>query len=252
MSQTAAQALTEALRDIAPEGRVIFFPEIDSTNRAARELAAQGVPSGTLVAADYQTQGRGRLDRVWQSPPGANLMFSLVLRPNLEVGRAFNLTMAAAVSMARAVKKVTGLQPLLKWPNDLFLDGKKLAGVLTELKASKGKIDWAVIGVGLNTSAHPPDVEAVDLAGELGRPVDRFAILRGFVGEMNLRVEMDPERLRQEWTELSWTLGRKVVVQDNGDRLSGLARGIDEQGALLLESGGRVRKVVCGDLVVEG
>ncbi len=244
--------MSQALRDIVPETRICFFPEIDSTNRAAKELAAQGSSSGTLVVADFQTRGRGRLDRVWQSPAGANLMFSLVLRPNLEVGRAFGLTMAAAVSMARAVKRVTGLQPLLKWPNDLFLDGKKLAGVLTELKASQGRIDWAVIGVGLNTSAHPPDVEAVDLAGELGRPVDRFAILREYVAEMALRAEMDPERLRQEWTGLSWTLGRKVVVRDNGDRITGLARGIDEQGALLLETGGRVRKVVCGDLVVEG
>ena len=252
MARPASQTLTEALRDIVPEAQVHFFAQIDSTNRAAKEYAARGVPSGTLVVADFQTQGRGRLDRVWQSPPGANLMFSLILRPNLETGRAFGLTMAASVSMARAVNRVTGLQPLLKWPNDLFLQGKKLAGVLTELKASNGRIDWAVIGVGLNTSAHPPDVEAVDLAQKLGRPVDRFAILREFVGEMGQRTRIDPERLRQEWTELSWTLGRKVVVQDNGDRLSGLAKGIDEQGALLLESGGEVKRVVCGDLVVEG
>ncbi len=244
--------LSHILEGSVPAGRVRFFKELDSTNRLAREYAAQGEPAGTLVVADYQTRGRGRLERVWESPPGANLMFSLILRPELKLENAFLLTMAAAVSMARAVERTTGLRPLLKWPNDLFLEGKKLAGVLTELKAGKGRMEWAVVGIGLNTSAHPPGVDSIDLAGRLGSPVDRFAVLKAFLDEHGQREGMDPESLRQEWIGLSYTLGREVTVDDQGKKVTGLALEIDAQGALILETEEGRKRVVCGDLSVEG
>ena len=244
--------MAKALKGVVPKDRVRFFEEIDSTNRLAKELAVGGAPAQTLVVADHQTKGRGRLDRTWESPPGANLMFSLVLRPDLEPGKAFSLTMAAGLGLARAVNRWTGLSPLLKWPNDLFLDGKKLAGILTELKVARGKVEWAVIGVGLNVSAHPPEMEAVDLAESLGRPVDRAALLREFMIESVRCSALPPGELRREWTELSCTLGRKVVVRDNGERVSGLAQGIDPEGALLLETETGLRRIVCGDLMVEG
>ena len=250
MAALSQAGLEQALEGVVPAERVHFFPEIDSTNRLAKELAQSGCPEWTLVLADFQSRGRGRLDRTWESPPGANLMLSLVLRPGLELGHAFLPTMAAAVSMARAVEAETGLRPLLKWPNDLFLKGRKLAGVLTELKAAKGRVEWAVVGLGLNVSAHPPGLGATDLARELGRSVDRAALVRGYLMELKERAGADPETLRQEWTGLSYTLGRRVTVDDQGKKVTGLAIGIDEQGALILETEQGRERVVCGDLVV--
>ena len=246
------KGLEKALEGVVPLERVWFFKETGSTNALAKNMVARGAPDRTLLVTDFQTRGRGRLDRTWESPPGANLMFSLIQRPDLELTQAFSLTLAAALSMARAVERLTGLEPLLKWPNDIFLDGRKLAGVLTELKAEKSRVAWAVVGVGLNVSAHPPGLKAIDLAARLGRAVDRFALLAEFLVEMDRRAGALPEELRREWTELSYTLGRRVTVDDQGRRVTGKAVSLEPDGALVIETGKGLERVRCGDLVVEG
>ncbi len=229
---------------------VYFYEEIDSTNRAAKDLAGRGARSGTLVAADYQTQGRGRLNRVWRSPPGANLLFSLILRPELELRSFFRMTMAAAVSLAKAVFDLTGLEPRVKWPNDLILKGLKLAGVLTEISGQAQVLDWAVVGVGLNVNASPPQEKAVCLAQVLGRPVDRLELLSAFLIHLEewLDAGLPVEKIRGQWRRLCLTLGQSVSVDDGSERIKGLAVDIDPEGALLIETEAGLRRVVCGDL----
>lgn len=233
---------------------VHYFEQTDSTNLRAKELAATGAADGTLVLADSQTSGRGRLDRAWASPPGANLLLSIILRPNLALGSFFRLTMAAAVALARAVEELTDLAPLIKWPNDLYLDEAKLAGILTEISGQAEGLDWAVVGVGVNVNAAPElktgDYRAASLADLTGRRVDRLELLNLFLLRLEEMVEagLPPQELRQHWLARSMTIGRRVTVADRGRNVTGLAQDIDGDGALILETDDGLVRVVSGDV----
>ena len=224
---------------------------LDSTNRAAKELAAQGAPDGTLVTADFQTAGRGRLDRRWESPPGSSIMASLILRPDLALRDSFRLTMAAAAAFSLAVDRMTGLTPMIKWPNDLYLNERKLAGVLTEI-SGRGRLDWAVIGLGMNVSAAPPAVGAIHLAEASGKPVDRGEILAAGLNilEHYLDRNLPPTELRTVWLDRSLLLGREVTIIDGGDRIAGKAVDLDGDGALVVETEGGRRAIRAGDASV--
>ncbi len=248
-------SLIAASLETAWLGRPVhYFAETDSTNLRAKALAAAGASHGTLVIADFQSQGRGRLDRSWLSPPGKSLLLSLVLRPELEIGGFFRLTMAAGLSLARAVAETTGLDPRLKWPNDLFLDERKLAGILTEVSGQAQVLDWAVVGLGVNVNAAPAleraDHPAVCLAEAAGGEIDRLALLNRFLVhfEAFLEAGLPPEEIRRRWKERSLTLGRRVTVTDRGRRITGLAEDVDVDGALLLRTDEGVRRIVCGDV----
>lgn len=230
---------------------VHYFERTDSTNLRAKTLAVAGTPGGALVIADFQTQGRGRLKRVWRSPAGRNLLFSLLLRPRLELRSFFRLTMAAGVSLSRAVEELTGLRPELKWPNDLYLGEHKLAGILTEIAGQAQLLDWAVVGIGLNTNAAPAEEKCTCLASCCGRKIDRLALLDAFLVRFEALLDegLPAEEIRAGWLELNQTLGRMVSVEDRGGRVSGLAVDVDADGALLVETGAGLRRVVCGDVL---
>jgi len=229
---------------------VRFLERIDSTNRLAKELAAQGALSGTLVLADFQTRGRGRLARSWEAPAGSSLLLSLILKPEIPLRSAFRLTMAAAVALARAVEEETGLSPLIKWPNDLYLKGRKLAGILTEVKPRGEGLRWAVIGLGLNVSAHPPGLPAIDLEEAASAPVDRLKLLDRFLHRLEelYQAGLEAGPLREEWKKRSYSLGREVEVKDGEETVRGRALDIDGEGALLVRTARGARRVVSGDL----
>ncbi len=230
-----------------------YLQTTDSTNRQAKIWAAAGAPHGAMVLADQQTAGRGRLGRVWLSPAGANLLFSLVLRPRLELRQFFRLTLAASVALAEALGQDLGVAARIKWPNDLFLDNRKLAGVLTEVAGQAQAIESAVVGVGLNVNDAPADTPAACLAQAIGRPVDRLRVLDRALARLEATLDGDllSPGLLERWKSLSLTLGRQVTVRDGEQTLTGLARDIDAEGALLLDTPQGRRRIVCGDVAAD-
>lgn len=205
-----------------------------STNATAMELAEDGAPQWTLVAAAHQTDGRGRLGRTWEDEPGGALLFSFVLRPTLPPARAGLLSLLAGAAMARAIRDVTGARVACKWPNDLLLHERKVGGVLLESAVAHGRPAHVVVGIGVNATA-PAGVEGaagigeVDLRELLGTFLERFARVYD-AGEPSWG-----ERIRGEWLTVSATIGQLVeATTTDGSVVRGRATGIDDFGGLRL------------------
>ncbi len=236
------------------------FQELDSTNLEARRQAEAGAPHGACLAAEHQTAGRGRLDRRWLAPEGTCLLFSLILRPQLRLDQVFGLTSLAALAVCRAVESLSDLQPLIKWPNDVFLNGSKLAGILTEFTSRAENLEFVVVGVGLNVNLTPGQLAklpapAASLKAATGKPWDRAMLLARILAEASqLYSQAAPDSLpdmSEEYASRSLLAGRKVTVRDGDKVRSGIARGIDDYGALLLEeSPGQISVIRHGDVSV--
>jgi BirA family biotin operon repressor/biotin-[acetyl-CoA-carboxylase] ligase len=243
-------------------GQTIDYREtVDSTNLRAKLLAGQGAPEGTVVLAEEQTRGRGRLGRVWSSRPGQGLWFSLILRPQVGAAELAVITILTAVVMARAIDRATGIQVQVKWPNDLLYHGAKLVGILAELNGELGRVNYLILGIGLNVN-HLPEDFPPELAGRATSlrwikqaPVDRKIILRQFLTEFEQQYALlGTDRLSgiiDYAREHSATLGRQVTVsQGYGRTLTGKAVNLDRDGSLWLEKadGDRVR-VYSGEII---
>ncbi|MBW1988706.1 MAG: biotin--[acetyl-CoA-carboxylase] ligase [Deltaproteobacteria bacterium] len=234
----------------AREPLVRYFPEIPSTMDEARKLAFAGCPGNTVVVAGRQTRGKGRLDREWESGEGG-LFFTLVLRPDLPVLSAFRAMFAASASMARVVEEVCGLPARVKWPNDILVHGKKVCGMLSELHCSGNRVGHVNLGVGLNVNNEPRVENAASLAGLAGRPFLRKRILSAFLDDFLPRVpHLETEDVMGPWRERSDTLGRAVKIASRNEDLFGVARDVDEQGALVVErQDGTMAAITCGDCI---
>lgn len=236
---------------LAPGGLgspLIYFEETASTNLEARRLAEAGAPHGTTVAAEHQSAGRGRLDRSWQAPRGSSLLFSLILRPDFTVDRVFVLNNVVSLAICRALEAGGGLRPLIKWPNDVYLEGGKLAGILTEFTGRAERVDHVVVGVGLNVNLDPADLgpvrtPAVSLLGVTGRRWDRAALLASILDEASALyrnlVDGRQAELMAAYLERSLLRHRRVEVADGDTLRSGVVRGFAEDGALLLDQDGQ-------------
>jgi BirA family biotin operon repressor/biotin-[acetyl-CoA-carboxylase] ligase len=233
--------------------RFLWYDEIGSTNDAAAALAEHGVPEGAVVAADAQTAGRGRLGRVWASPRGAGLYVSIVLRP--AAGAASLLTIATGVAVAEGIEAATGVAPALKWPNDVLMSGRKVAGILAEAGTAGAAVQHVIIGIGINVlpAAYPPDVasRATSLESEVGRPVDRGLVLAECLAAVAQRYRLLSAGGRAAIVD-AWrrraapTLGRRVEWQAGGATQTGVARDVDDAGALLVETSSGLQRVVAG------
>ncbi len=234
----------------------------DSTNSRAVALAESGAPDGTVVCADAQTGGRGRFGRAWESPPGLNLYLSLLLRPSVEPPQAPQLTLVAAVALAAAVETVTGLSPRLKWPNDLYLGGRKAAGILAEMSADADRLRHVVIGVGLNVNAEGADFpvalrgKATSLKIQAGRGFARVEVLARFLesfSEAYRRFLSEGIRgILPEWRRRSLLDGKRVVIRLRGEDVAGTALGVDDAGLLVFRrEGARATESLPGGEIVD-
>jgi BirA family biotin operon repressor/biotin-[acetyl-CoA-carboxylase] ligase len=254
----------EKLRSLGKEkliGReILYFPEVDSTNRRAHEEARRGAGEGTAVLADSQSEGKGRMARPWHSPAGVNLYASVILRPPIPPPSAPQITLVGGVAWARAPPNVSGLEPRIKWPNDIFLNGRKVAGILSEMDIQGGMVRSVVLGMGVNVNWRredfPPELGeiATSLRAEAGREIPRERVAAEIFGELEeeyllfLREGLSPS-LHQEWNRLSWINGKRVTLRMQNEEISGQALGLDTDGALLLlDEEGRTRRYIAGDV----
>ncbi|MGE5311865.1 MAG: biotin--[acetyl-CoA-carboxylase] ligase [Nitrospirota bacterium] len=236
-----------------------YFQDLDSTNRVAQELARQGEAEGTAVLAERQLSGRGRQGRTWHSPAGVGLYYSLILRPALPPNQVQLLTLAVAVAVVRAISAQTGLSPKIKWPNDILIRGKKVAGILIEAEAAAEQIAYAVVGVGINVNhtaadlGRPLEALATSLRLEVGRLVERSALAAELFAELENwyeRLKMGNSSLiLDEWRGHAATLGRQVRVLLGQTTVEGTALDINNEGALVVERRDGSRTVVhAGDV----
>jgi BirA family biotin operon repressor/biotin-[acetyl-CoA-carboxylase] ligase len=240
--------------------RLRYRAEVRSTNDCALSLALAGEPAGTIVLADVQHAGRGRRGHDWFSPPGAGLYLSVIVRPRGSAQGTALVTLAAGVAAADAVRAVSALPVELKWPNDLVVGRpwRKCGGVLCEAVGTGPRIDAVVVGIGLNLSraVYPARVgsRATSIEVELGRPVDRAPVLVEILAGMRTMMEVldagDCERVCAEWRRLGQRglAGAPVRWLDHDVQRRGRARGIDVDGALLVERDGQVERVIAGDV----
>lgn len=254
------RALAEA--SLFAEDRLVFLPQVDSTNEEAHRLALQGAGEGTAVIADQQTAGRGRRGRSWYSDSSGGLYLSLLLRPGFAPDRASMITLVAALAVSQAIEEVCGLKTAIKWPNDLLLSGKKVCGILTQLHMAEEKIDSLIVGIGINVNQKnfPQDIQAVatSLQIELGEPVEKDKLLSSLLTcfEKKYREFLLYENLSSLQTEYNARLisrGRQVRVAGTLQELSGEALGINEAGELLVKrEDGLVEAVYAGEVSVRG
>jgi len=233
------------------------FAEIDSTNTYVLDQAQAGAAEGLVAVAEHQTAGRGRLDRRWESPPGANLLASVLLRPACEADDLHLCSGAVALAAADACAEVAGIEPALKWPNDLLVAGSKLAGVLAEAEFDGSRLRGVVVGIGLNV-AWPGPAEAggtcLDDAGGTAQPVDKEVLLGALLeGLARRRPLLDAEAgrrtLAEEVRRRCATVGQEVRVTLPQEELTGVASAIDDAGYLVVETAAGRRSVNAGDVV---
>ena len=235
---------------------IIFYDTIGSTSTEANRLAYEGGSEGTVVVALRQSRGRGRLGRQWVSPEGG-IYFSLILRPDKERRYHSQLVMVASVAAAKAIRRLTGAEARIKWPNDIVVGGKKIAGILLESSADFENNVYVIAGFGVNADTDASDLPegAASLRTLSGRRCSRAFLISGILNEFEIASEVyrrgDMEQIREEWISLSATLGTYVMCRDPGGNATGLAVGIDEAGALLIRTRRGDIEKKCSGLIEE-
>ena len=234
--------------------RVEHFEEIDSTNSYLKQRAVEGCPEGLVALADFQTEGRGRLDRTWISPPRSSLLCSIVLRPRLDADELQLVVAAVALATRQALERLSGLRAQLKWPNDLIVANRKLGGLLAEIVATPDGYS-VVVGLGLNLTFDGPEhVEATSVRAETGVTLVPRGTLDIVLEELEARrQQLDSEEgragLRADYERALATIGKDVRVEQHDGAVEGRAHGVDNAGRLLVEVGGEIRVFGVGDVV---
>jgi len=234
------------------EQRIHYFPEIGSTMDAARELARKGAGEGTIVIAEAQAHGRGRLSREWLSPKGG-IYFTLVLRPSISPAYAPRINLMASVAVATTIRKLFGVNAELKWPNDVLIEGRKVCGILAEMDAEMDVVNFVNVGIGINANTSVPQFEktATSLKDTLRREISRKEFLSVLLMEIERRQALLMEAdLLEEWKKLSVTLNKDVRIVATDEVIVGRAIDIDTTGALIIRKrNGSLKKALAGDCI---
>jgi len=236
--------------------KIHYFDYLASTMDLAMQLGIQAAPNGTLVLAESQTKGRGRLGRSWFSPKYKGIYLSLILRPKISPSASPILTLLSAVSICEAIKNIVGLDAQIKWPNDVFICNKKIAGILTEMNAEVDKVNFVVIGIGLNVNNDKKSLvaQATSLKEQAGQSLSRVLLLQELLRKIEnnyfLLEEKGAQAIIDKWRNFSLTLGRRVKVYCQDKHIEGQAVDVDQDGALLIrKDSGLMQKVFSGDVM---
>ncbi len=239
---------------------IVSFTETDSTNTQAKDLAIKGAPEGTLVIAEKQTMGRGRRGRAWFSPKGDGIYASLILRPTIPPSEAPLITLLTAVVAAETLKSVTELNPRIKWPNDILINGKKIAGILTELSMEMDAVDFVIVGIGLNVNTPVScfDEEIKDIATsvfiETGKRFERTTLIKKYLEHYEAYYEMFNKKgfkpILQKWKALADIIGRRITVDMISKKHVGQVVDVDVDGVLVLkDDNGKLHRIYSGDVI---
>jgi BirA family biotin operon repressor/biotin-[acetyl-CoA-carboxylase] ligase len=237
------------------------FRETTSTNDIIEKFARDGVKEGIVVFAEKQTRGRGRLGRSWISPAKKGLWFSVLLRPNFRPEQTTQITVASAVAIRRAIEKQTGLRAQIKWPNDVLISGKKVAGILTELRAEMDRIEYVILGIGVNVDIDASEFSeelrstATSIQAEAGKEISRSALAASILGELDNQYKRiccgQFSKVAAEWEDYCATIGEYVLIENGSRKISGRAEALTEEGALLLRTEhGHIERVTGGTITV--
>jgi len=235
--------------------RILYYPSVTSTNELAKREAGQGAAEGTVIVADEQTRGRGRLKRTWLTPEG-NIALSVILYPDVSV--LHSLIMLASLAVVHSIESDTGLETQIKWPNDILINGKKVCGILMESDVQENRVKYVIIGIGINVNLRPedsPEIQssATSLSGELGREVSRLSVVRNLLVEMeHMYLNLSPGgHVYEEWRDRLATLGKEVRITEGETVYGGVAESVDTDGSLLLRlPDGSLRRIVAGDVTL--
>jgi len=243
-------------------GRAIHYQEeVDSTQKIAHRLATEGAVEGTVIVAEEQLLGRGRLDRKWHSPKYTGIWMSIILRPNLPLQKAPQLTLVTAVAVVQAIEEITGLLPQIKWPNDILINGKKVTGILTEMQADADRINAIIIGIGINVKQKrddfPEEIQqiATSLAEESGQSISRAKLMQAVFARLEklyltyLKEGFFPIKLL--WESYALSIGKDIIARTVTGDIKGKALGITEDGVLKIQQeNGEIRHVYSADILI--
>jgi len=239
-------------------GKNIFsFQSIDSTNTYAKSLSKSEAPHGTIVIAEEQTSGRGRLQRNWVSQKEKNLLFSIILFPEFTVQKISLLPFAGSLAVADAIEKVTALSPTCKWPNDVLVNNKKICGMLLESSTGQAALEKIVFGIGVNVNQEEFDgdlrYKASSIKNECGKEIDRVLLLQSILEELENRYEQlshfPPQQLLNDWKMKALLFGKKITVLESEFSFAATAIDVDEDGSLIIETeDGQRRNIFAGDV----
>ncbi|UCF72967.1 MAG: biotin--[acetyl-CoA-carboxylase] ligase [Deltaproteobacteria bacterium] len=238
---------------------IVYFRETDSTNTRAKDLAAGDAPEGTLIVSEKQEKGRGRKGRGWFSPPQQGIYASLILRPTISPREAPRITLLTAVAVAETLLSLTGLKVNIKWPNDILVNGRKIAGILTEISAHTDAIDYIVVGLGLNvnTPRFPDDIrdKATSILIETGKQFPRIRLIREYLRRLERYYEVFKgigfEPVMKRWKQLTNIVGQEIMVEVTGKKYIGEVKDVDRDGALILkDTNGKSHRISSGDVTL--
>ncbi len=224
--------------------KIYYFPEIGSTNDEAFRLGVEGAPEGTVVLADSQTKGRGRMQRIWHSPAGSNIYTSFILRPHLPPAAAPQISLVAGVAVAELLEQYCPGKIELKWPNDVLLNGKKICGILAQMKTAEEDVDFVVVGIGINVNIRenqfPVEIReiATSLSSEAGQEISRqdliIRLYENFAKWYKKLLQNGFAAIKEKWLNLAPMIGQNVQVIHFNETVTGKAIGIDDTGSLII------------------
>jgi BirA family transcriptional regulator, biotin operon repressor / biotin---[acetyl-CoA-carboxylase] ligase len=238
---------------------VYFFESVTSTQKVAKEYAMNGAKHGTLIVADEQTEGRGRMVRKWYSPKGTGIWASFILRPDIQIQHAPQLTLLSAVAVVQAIKKVTHITPEIKWPNDILISGRKVCGILTELQAEEDRIQSVILGIGINVNQDKNDFsaeiikKATSLKIELGKTVNRSSLIQSlcyYIEQLlHLYISEGFTPIKSLWETYAVSIGKRISARTVKGTFDGVALGINNEGVLLLkQDNGEIVEIISADI----
>ena len=256
----------EITRDLKTEvigKRIYYFEEIDSTQNFAQQIASDKKENGTIIIAEKQTTGRGRLNRKWTSPKGG-MWFSLIVHPKFDVSSSTLIPILSAVALSKSIKTVLGIKTEVKWPNDITMNGKKVAGMLVDASFQANNIDYLILGIGINF-----DIDAKKLEKRLSKTPNFYGVnslrrkddktppkvlLKEFLlqFEKNLS-QLDngkKSKIVKEWTKRAVGIGKRITINTSNGKISGISQGIDNDGALKIKTRNEIKKFFVGDVVL--